>query len=313
MKPFFNNYQVSVIIPTYYRYVDLPVLLDCLIRQTFKPIEVIVVDQTPLEDRPTGFYDQYKDILPIKVINLENPSSTISRNTGAKIAKGEILCFFDDKILADEKLVENHLQVMEEENVDVVAGAIYHPARHKELPKTFNWLHQLKVLDPVNIFIISANSQWHGMTIGVNSANFSIKREIFFSIDGFDEIIDFAFEDYEFSYRLFRSGAKVYFSPKPVAKNKRVYYGGGHHKKLSFWGRVFRPIPHPNYLYIHMKHFPGWTTKQLILQILFEVYWPSTYWLRYPWNLVLTPIRLLRAFRISRKMLIRYCKTISDN
>ena len=305
--------NVSVIIPTYYRYVDLPNMLECLNRQTYKPLEIIVVDQTPLDDRPTNFYDQYKDILPIKVINLENPSSTISRNAGAKIAKGEILCFFDDKILADEKLIENHLQVMEEENVDVVAGAVFHPAIHKELPKNFNWLPQLETLDPVNIFIISANSQWQGMTIGVNSANFSIKKDIFWRIDGFDEIINFAFEDYEFSYRLFRSGAKVFFSPKPVAKNKRVYYGGGHHKKQSFWGKVFRPIPHPNYLYIHMKHFPGWTTKQLILQIIFEVYWPSTYWVRYPWNLVLTPFRIIIAFIKSRRMLSQYNENQNKN
>ena len=96
-----NNQLVSVIIPTYYRYADLPNLLKCLSVQSFKPFEILIVDQTPLEDRPKGFYDQYNDILPIRVINLENPSSTESRNTGAKMARGEILCFFDDKIIPE--------------------------------------------------------------------------------------------------------------------------------------------------------------------------------------------------------------------
>jgi len=301
-----NNQLVSVIIPTYYRYADLPNLLKCLSVQSFKPFEILIVDQTPLEDRPKGFYDQYNDILPIRVINLENPSSTESRNTGAKMARGEILCFFDDKIIADEQLIANHLRVMEEENVDVVAGAVFHPSHHRELPENFNWLSQIRNLDPVKIFIISANSQWEGMTIGCNSANFCIKKEVFWRIGGFDEVIDFAFEDYEFSYRLFRSGAKVYFSPKPVAKNKRVHYGGGHHRKQGFFNKVFRPYPDPNYLYIHMKHFPGWTTYQLILKVIFEVYWPSVYWLKHPWNLLLTPIRIIRAYRKSRTLLHRH-------
>jgi len=305
--------NISVIIPTYYRYVDLPNLLNCLKVQTIKPFEIIVVDQTPLEDRPKGFYDQYKDILPLTVIYLKNPSSTESRNTGAKIASGEILCFFDDKIIANEKLIENHILVMEEENVDVVAGAVFHPSRHKELPENFSWLPQLRNLDPVKIFIISANSQWEGMTIGCNSANFCIKRDVFWRIDGFDEVIDFAFEDYDFSYRLFRSGAKVFFSPKPVAKNKRVHYGGGHHRKRGLFYKLFRPFPDPNYLYIHMKHFPGWTTYQLLFKVIFEVYWPSVYWLKHPWNLLLTPIRIFRAYRISRKLLYRHNEIVNFN
>jgi hypothetical protein len=52
-----------------------------------------------------------------------------------------------------------------------------------------------------------------------------------------------------------------------------------------------------------MKHLPGWSTTQLVLKTLFEVYIPSVYWLKHPWNLILTPFRVIRSIAISRKML----------
>jgi glycosyltransferase involved in cell wall biosynthesis len=42
--------KASVIIPTYYRREDLAELFDSLLRQTVKPFEVIVVDDTPTDE-----------------------------------------------------------------------------------------------------------------------------------------------------------------------------------------------------------------------------------------------------------------------
>ena len=123
---------------------------------------------------------------------------------------------------------------------------------------------------------------------------------------GLDEIVSGRFDDYEFSYRLYRAGAKMFFSPKPLIRNKRIHKGGAYTNMPGFWGKVFRPIPHPNYLYFHMKHLPGWPTTQLILKPIVEVYWPSIDWVRRPWKLVVTPFRVARAVWLSRAMLHRY-------
>jgi glycosyltransferase involved in cell wall biosynthesis len=42
--------RISVIIPTYFRKKDLAELFECLLAQTYKPFEVIVVDDTPNDD-----------------------------------------------------------------------------------------------------------------------------------------------------------------------------------------------------------------------------------------------------------------------
>ena len=43
----FDTMKVSVIVPTYYRPNDLMELLESILKQTVKPLEVIVVDDTP--------------------------------------------------------------------------------------------------------------------------------------------------------------------------------------------------------------------------------------------------------------------------
>lgn len=295
---------VSVIIPTYYRHSELENLFKCLENQTITPLEIIVVDQTPQSDRPPGFYNKYKKSLPLRVINIDLPSSTISRNTGANFAKGDILCFFDDKIIGEPNLIESHLQVLEEENVDVVHGAIFHPDRcNGKLPDKFSWMNQREILDPAMIFMISANSVWKGMTLGVCTANMCIKRDLYLQVGGMDEKMSGRYDDIEFAYRLYRAGAKMFFSPKPVIRNKRVYFGGAYTKKVGIWSRLFKPDPHPNYLYFHMKHLPGWSTTQLILKPICETYGHPVSWLKRPWKLILTPIRVGRSVTISRRML----------
>lgn len=42
--------RVSVIIPTYFRKKDLAELLECLLSQTYRPFEVIIVDDTPNDE-----------------------------------------------------------------------------------------------------------------------------------------------------------------------------------------------------------------------------------------------------------------------
>ena len=212
-----------------------------------------------MEDRPANFYEKYKKTLLLKIINLKTPSSTRSCNEGARVAKGDVLCFLDDKVVGDETLIEEHLMVMEEEKVDVVHGAIFHPDRYGEvLSNEFSWKCYQEDLDPVMIFMISANCKWQGMTIGVYTANMSVKKETYWQVDGMDEKISGQYNDVEFAYRLFRAGAKMFYSSRPLIRNKRVCFGGAYTKNLLLLTR-FRPTPHSNCLYFHMKHLSGWT------------------------------------------------------
>lgn len=103
--------RVSVLIPTLDRYPYLRPLLDQLGRQTIKPHEIIVVDQTALPRRDLGLAEEYRD-LPLKIIYQERPGQCSSRNEGLHTASGDYILFIDDDDEISPTLIEAHLKCL---------------------------------------------------------------------------------------------------------------------------------------------------------------------------------------------------------
>jgi len=139
--------KVSVIMHTYYRYDCLETVLRGLSQQSLKPYEVIITDQTPLADRPDGFYEKFTD-LPLKIINLNNPSHAPAQNAGAKVSSGDLLLFLDDDMEFGDDLVEAYVHVLHEEHVDVIFGAV---SSEKSLPLEVK--RDYRRLDPLSYFL----------------------------------------------------------------------------------------------------------------------------------------------------------------
>jgi glycosyltransferase involved in cell wall biosynthesis len=83
---------VSVIIPTYNRARTIERAVNSVLAQTWKEMEIIVVDD--------GSTDQTGELLKvygdkIRVINQQNGGASAARNTGIKAATGEIISFLD--------------------------------------------------------------------------------------------------------------------------------------------------------------------------------------------------------------------------
>jgi glycosyltransferase involved in cell wall biosynthesis len=106
--------KVSIVVPTYGRLNDLADLFESILRQSAKPLEVIVIDDTPIpiiED----LCGKYGSIFKEKGINLryvrkpERPSISVARNIGANIAEGQIILFLDSDVILDEKYIEGIL------------------------------------------------------------------------------------------------------------------------------------------------------------------------------------------------------------
>jgi GT2 family glycosyltransferase len=291
--------SISVILHTYYRYECLETVLRLLSDQTLKPLEVVISDQTPLNDRPTGFYKKFKE-LPLKVINLEKPTHAPAQNRGARASKGDILLFLDDDIEFNKDLLEQHVTVMEEENVDVVMGVV---SGLRNLPDSSN--RNTSNFDPISIFLKGPHSRWNGMALHVHGLNTSIRREIFLESGGFDEKIP-RMADIELGYRLFRSGAKIYHSEKPFVYHKRWHKGGTRKTQSNI--NYIRLISR---FYLYKKHFPGWGTYQFLLleilnALLFRAqmrgeFQPKS--LKNPFLPVIRLCRILRAWVESNRLL----------
>lgn len=94
---------ISVIIPTYQHAKSLPSCLESIFAQTYKDLEVIVVNDGST-DNTTEVLLPFKD--RITLINQENAGSNPARNRGLKEAKGEFVIVCD----ADVTMQSNMLQ-----------------------------------------------------------------------------------------------------------------------------------------------------------------------------------------------------------
>lgn len=88
--------KVSVIIPTYNEIQVLGECLDSLSKQTYKDIEVIVVDDGSSDGTAEKF----------KVIRQNHKGAGMARNLGAKRAGGEILVFVDADMTFDKNFIK---------------------------------------------------------------------------------------------------------------------------------------------------------------------------------------------------------------
>ena len=248
--------MISVVIPTYYRYDRLERVLSFLQEQSLKPDEIVIVDQTPLQERPQGFYEKYNG-MPIVRLDIETPSLSGSRNAGSEKASGKYLLFLDDDMEFGAELVQHHLEVMEKEGVDAVYGAI---STGPTLPETYE--RDTKRLDPLSFFLKSPNRRWDGMALVISGANTMIKRDVFLRVGGFDEKMP-RMEDIELGYRLYTAGAKIHYSSKPHAVHNAAPTGGTRatQKNIGYIKLLSR-------VYLYQKHFDGWARQQFYLLII---------------------------------------------
>ncbi len=117
-----NTPLISVIIPVYNREKHLKKCLDIITNQTYKNLEVIVVND--------GSSDSSMDIarkFSVKIIeHQKNRGLAAARNTGIDNAKGKYIHFMDDDDEINANFYENLLKASEETNADMTASGVIH-------------------------------------------------------------------------------------------------------------------------------------------------------------------------------------------
>jgi GT2 family glycosyltransferase len=130
--------KVSIIIPTYYRSKDLSLLFNSLLEKTVKPIEIIVVDDTPTAviRYVCKMYKDKFDKPGTQLLYIRNNgerSISIARNLGAKIAKGDILLFLDSDVILYSEYIEKILEVFNKhpDAIGVQGWTVFPPSSRK--------------------------------------------------------------------------------------------------------------------------------------------------------------------------------------
>ena len=190
-KPFF-----SVVIPSYERPELLRRLLENLKRQQFTDFEIIIVDQS--RQRHANMEKHYD--LDILYYWTDIKGAVKARNTGIRLARGEVVAFIDDDCVPDADWLLNAWRLMRHgENIGV-EGLVYADSYDES---------QYRVVSNVNA---------QGM--GYITANLFVRWEVLRRIDGFDESFDNPHfrEDTDLGWRARE------FGPIPFADDVRVLH-----------------------------------------------------------------------------------------
>ena len=110
---------VSVIIPAYNIEDYIGRCLDSVLSQTYKNLEIIVIDDGS-SDRTGEILDDYeKKNHRMKVIHKENGGVSSARNIGIDRANGDYIGFVDGDDRVNPKLFETLVKLINEENADI--------------------------------------------------------------------------------------------------------------------------------------------------------------------------------------------------
>ena len=98
--------KISVIIPTYNRKKHIKKAIDSVMRQSYEPFEIIVIDDGSID----GTYELIKQSYSSSQISIEkqiNNGVSSARNKGVKLANGDWIAFLD----SDDEWLENKLEL----------------------------------------------------------------------------------------------------------------------------------------------------------------------------------------------------------
>lgn len=124
--------KVSVVVPIYKVEKYLKRCVDSILNQTYKNIEVILVDDGS-PDRCGKIIDEYeKRENRVKAVHKENGGLSDARNYGMRYVEGELLLFVDSDDWLDWNMIEVMVKNILEYKADVVQSAFYY-AYHDHL------------------------------------------------------------------------------------------------------------------------------------------------------------------------------------
>ena len=87
--------QISIIVPVYNSEKYLGACIDSILSQSFRDIELILVDDGSRDSSPRICDDYAQKDGRVKVIHKANGGVSAARNDGLDIAKGEYVTFID--------------------------------------------------------------------------------------------------------------------------------------------------------------------------------------------------------------------------
>lgn len=210
---------ISIVIPTYNRRTILEKCLKALFQQTgpVPDFEIIVVDNGSNDGTP-DFIAHIAEHAPVETRYLCQPNRgpAAARNLGIINARGWLILFLGDDIIATSDLVHKHLRY----HVD-------YPGESLAVLGFVTWSHEIPITPFMRWLEQGEGAQFAYEIVAcyadnvpykyLNTANVSIPRQVLLDVGLFDE--DFpsaAQEDVELGFRLSQHGTRIVYAPSAI-------------------------------------------------------------------------------------------------
>jgi GT2 family glycosyltransferase len=177
-----------------------------------------------------------------------------ANNLGAKIAKGEIICFLnpDTLIATDQRTWQQLLETFENEDIAAIGPKLLIDFKN-QTPQPWS---AGKIITPTSIILnnlglISSKKVWES-SLPVNAdwvsgASLFVRKPIFEKLEGFDENFFMYFEDVDLCKRILQLDKKVLYYPQLA-----IFHHGG---KSSSSNQLQKQQYYQSQDYYLSKHF----------------------------------------------------------
>ena len=200
---------LSIVIPTYNEERYLPKLLECIKRQTYKNYEIIVADANSTDSTIQIAKNN-------KCEFVKGGMPPVGRNSGAKVANGQVLLFLDADVQFDDNFLDKTVNEFKTRGDDVAGTKIF-PLSDKLVDKIF--------LGIFNCWI-SATQFFYPNAFG---GGIFCRKSLHEKINGFDETIKLS-EDMDYVKRAGKIGKFRILKSVKIGFSMRRYDNEGRFK-----------------------------------------------------------------------------------
>lgn len=230
----------SVVICTRDRPDELRRCLASLPQQSFKPNEIVVVDNASRDGRTLEVALE----AGVVYVREDRPGLDFARNTGAMHATADIVAYTDDDVLLHPRWLEHLVAAFDQPSIGAVTGLVLpgeletEAQRHFESFWSFGQGYDRKDYRAADFAITSASAVFPAWKVGAG-ASMAFRRTVFDKAGLFDERLDVGQAgcsgDSEYWYRLLAAGIDCRYEPIAIAFHfHRREMGGLSHQIYSY-------------------------------------------------------------------------------
>lgn len=139
--------KVSIIVPVYNMEKYLCRCIDSILNQTYKNLQVILVDDGS-SDSSLTICNAYKEKdKRVEVVTKSNGGLSSARNCGLMHVTGEYVCFIDSDDFIDNRFIEVLLKNIKEYNADISCVRFLYFKEKEDISANFSCRNKIKVVD----------------------------------------------------------------------------------------------------------------------------------------------------------------------